>query len=336
MPKNKPSEFRIGTFNLENLDGGPHADPPLDARLPVLRPQMLRMDADVLCLQEVNAQKETASGPRTLRALDTLLEGTPYSAYHRASTHTNTSPSNLDGPLDRHNLVILSRYPITECRQYWHDLVPPPLCALQTAVPPDPVPGPVTWDRPLLHAAIELPDSAVLNLFNLHLRAPLAAPIPGQKAAPFKWKSVPGWAEGYYLAALKRSGQALEARLAIDRVFDQDSRARVAVCGDFNADDYEAPSRLLRAEVQDTGNSVLAPRALVAVEHALPPARRFTVIHNGRAQMLDHILVSQSLRGQHVALEIHNEDLGDEAAAALTEPAPPQSFHAPVVASFKF
>lgn len=322
--------FRIATFNLENLDDGPSAHPPLDQRLPVLRPQLTRLRADVLCLQEINTQKETASGPRTLSALDKLLEGTPYSEFHRVATHANHGA----GPLDKHNLVILSRYPVTSRLQYWHDLVPPPLCALQTAAPPDPEPRPVTWDRPLLYAQVDLPDGMPLHVFNLHLRAPLAALIPGQKSAPFVWKSVPGWAEGYYLAALKRSGQALEARLAIDRVFDHDPGALVAVVGDFNADEYDAPSRLLRAEVQDSGNAGLAGRTLWAPERTVPGSRRFTVIHGGRPQMLDHILLSQSLNDRHQSLEIHNESLGDERDAAQADQPPPESFHAPVVASF--
>ncbi len=133
--------FRLATFNLENLDDGPRADPPLDQRIPVLRPQLERLHADVLCLQEVNAQKDRASGPRVPRALDRLLEATPYANYYRTSTRAQTRDD--DGALDRHNLVILSRAPIVRSGQYWHDLVPPPLCALQTAVPPDQVAQPV-------------------------------------------------------------------------------------------------------------------------------------------------------------------------------------------------
>jgi endonuclease/exonuclease/phosphatase family metal-dependent hydrolase len=329
MTSSDITDFRIGTFNLENLEDGPHIDPPLAQRLPILRPQLQRMRADVLCLQEVNAQK-IGSGPRTLRALDRLLEDTPYSTYHRACSHAQRG----DGLLDKHNLVVLSRFPITMARQYWHDLVPPPSYPLQTAVPPELEPHSVTWDRPLLYAEIAPPGAPPLHLFNLHLRAPLAALIPGQKAAPFEWKSVPGWAEGYTLAAIKRIGQALEARLAIDQVFDQESGALVAVCGDFNADDYEAPSRLLRAEEQDTGNGELAYRSLIALERRLSPSRRFTVVHHGRPQMLDHILVSREILGWHRELEIHNEDLGDEMVAVRDVRHAPDSFHAPIVASF--
>ena len=42
--------LRIATFNLENL--GAREDAPLEGRIEKLRPQLLRLDADVLCLQE--------------------------------------------------------------------------------------------------------------------------------------------------------------------------------------------------------------------------------------------------------------------------------------------
>jgi len=75
--------FRIATFNLENLGGAPDEKGRLDSRIRVLRPQLLRLDADVLCLQEVNAQPSTKGGPRVPRALDRLLQDTPYEGFRR-------------------------------------------------------------------------------------------------------------------------------------------------------------------------------------------------------------------------------------------------------------
>lgn len=80
--------FRLATFNLENLDDAPASVPRLAERIAELRPQILRLDADILFLQEVNGQP--ARGPRTLAALDALLDGTPLATFHRAAT---ASPS---------------------------------------------------------------------------------------------------------------------------------------------------------------------------------------------------------------------------------------------------
>src|SRR5690606_7740334 len=146
----------------------------------------------------------------------------------------------------------------------------------------------IEWDRPALYAAVDLGGGRTLHVVNLHLRAPLASHVPGQKESAFAWKSVSGWAEGFFLAAMKRAGQALEVRLFLEGLFDREPRPLIAVCGDCNAEDREMPLRILRAEVDDTGNDCLGPRSLVPVERTTPKQRRYTVLHAGRAAMLDH------------------------------------------------
>lgn len=322
--------FRIATFNIEKLDDGPGVEPALDRRIAYLRPQLLRLRADVLCLQEVNAQKPDDKGPRVLAALDALLHGTSYGDFERLSIER---PGGKGGA-DKHNLVILSRFPVIEHEQIRHQLVAPPRHRVVTAAPSEPAPRPVEWDRPFLHGVLALPGQRRLHVLNLHLRAPLAAPVAGQKLAPFVWKSTGGWAEGFFLAAIKRAGQALEARLLVDRLLDSDPEALIAVCGDFNADEYEVPTRILKAAEDDTGNGDLAGRMLIALERSVPPPGRYSVVHHGRPQMLDHILVSRSLFGWYRGTEIHNEDLGDEAQSSRTVRHAPDSFHAPLVAGF--
>jgi endonuclease/exonuclease/phosphatase family metal-dependent hydrolase len=325
-----PRTLRIATFNLENLDDRAGAAPTLDQRIAVLRPMLARLEADVLCLQEVNAQAEGKERPRRFRALDALLAGTPYAAYDRVGTISKGGV----GPADVHNLVILSRAPIRSSRQLWHDLVGPPSYRLATAEPPATAAAPVRWERPVLTAEIELGLDRPLHIVNVHLRAPLAAFVPGQKVGPFAWRSAAGWAEGFFLAAIKRAGQALEARLAVDRLFDQDAESLVVVAGDCNAEARETALRLLSADTEDTGNGALAGRVLIAVERGVPEDRRYTVLHNGRHIMLDHLLVSRSLMAWFRQVEIHNEALGDELVAYASVDASPESYHAPVIAEF--
>jgi endonuclease/exonuclease/phosphatase family metal-dependent hydrolase len=328
-----PVKLRIATFNLENLGEKPHHPGeagPLEARIAVLRPQLLRLEADVLCLQEINAEK-APSGGYTLAALNALLEGTPYADY--ACVATERGPGK--GALDVHNLAILSRFAVASQRQLRHELVAPPAYRLATAEPPAEGASAITWERPLLQATLTLPGGRPLHILNLHLRAPLAAYVPGQKAGPFAWKSVAGWAEGFFLAAVKRAGQALEARLAVDALFDADDQAMIAVCGDCNAEARETAMRLLAGSEEDTGSGALAGRVLVAVENSIPEDLRFTVLHNGRKVMLDHLLASRSLMAWYREAEIHNEALGDELVAYANIGLSPVSYHAPVVASFE-
>ena len=323
--------MRLATFNLENLDDAPDGAPPLAERLRILRPQLERLAADVLCLQEVNAQRDGPKGvARTLRALDRLVDGTQYATYQRACSRLKDGR----GPPDVQNVVILSRLPILWSRQYWHDLVPPPEYAPVTAEPKGAGDRSIAWDRPALHVALRLDDGRALHVINLHLRAPLAAFVPGQKEGRFAWKTVPGWAEGFFIAAIKRSGQALEARLAVDRLFDDDPDALIALCGDMNAELREMPLRILRGEEEDTANGALAGRVMIPLERAAPESRRYSVLHGGLPSMLDHLLVSRPLLRHFRGVEIHNEALEDELVGYATVKKSPESYHAPVVAEF--
>ncbi|NKB58419.1 MAG: endonuclease [Alphaproteobacteria bacterium] len=325
------SQFvRIASFNVENLTDAPNGETPLAARLDILRPQLERLSADIVCLQEVDASKRGNKGPRELSALRELLSGTSYQDYHPACTVSEKTGK----PRDKHNLVILSRWPILRNAQYAHKFVPPPTYRRAADDQSDEMPIPVEWDRPILHAEIALPDGEPLHVVNMHLKAPLAAYLPGQKLGRFAWKTVSGWAEGYFLASVKRSGQALEARILIDRLFDTNPTAMIAVAGDFNAEERETPLRIVMGDQEDTRNGRLASRSLGLLEHTLPENRRFTVIHRGRHHMLDHMMVSRQLLARYRSIEVHNEALGDELVAYTLIEAAPDSYHAPIVAEF--
>lgn len=319
--------LRVATFNLENFDDRRGVEPGLAARIAVLRPQLLRLSADILCLQEVNGQPAERSR-RMLAALDTLLAETPYAGYHRVATE------GPHGPFDVHNLVILSRFPLSGSAQIRHRLITPPRYRPATARPPRMRSAPVSWDRPILHAVVDPGGGRRLHVIAVHLRAPLAAIIAGQKEDAFTWTSVSGWAEGFYLAAIKRAGQALETRLLIDEIFDAEPRALIAVCGDFNAEARETPLRIIMGAEDDTGNGRLAERSLVALDDGVPPERRYSVLHAGRREMLDHIIVSRPLLAWYRGAEVHNAGLEDELVDYAAAHDSPESHHAPVVATF--
>jgi endonuclease/exonuclease/phosphatase family metal-dependent hydrolase len=235
---------------------------------------------------------------------------------------------------DVHNLATLSRLPIRASRSLRHGLVPPLAYTARSALP-GPVELACRFDRPAQLVEVELPGGRTLHLVNLHLKAPLAAFVPGQKLGPFAWRSVAGWAEGFFLAAVERAAQALEVRLALEALFEAEPEALLAVVGDLNAEDRETPLRLLCAETADTGNGELAPRSLVPLGRVLPDDRRFSVIHHGRRLMVDHVLVSRPLLAWFRGLEVHAETLDDELAPSERVERATESYHAPVVASFE-
>ena len=323
--------MRIASFNLESLDLLSRSGVTIEERADVLRPQLDRLRADVICLQEVNGQRAAHEEHRSLHALDLLLKGTPYEAFHRATTR---GPGG-SGVADVHNLVILSRHPVISHRALRHTNLPPITYRCVTASPPA-SDEPILFDRPILMAEIEGIAGRPLFVFNVHLRAPLATAIPGQKKSSFIWKSVPGWAEGFFLSGLKRSAQALELRLAIDALLDADRHAAIAICGDFNAEDHETPLKIVIGAEEDTGNGYLANRSMVVLDRALPKDRRFSVLHQGRPQMLDHILISRNLFAHFTTIEVHNEMLEDEVIGGAKVQHSPVSYHAPVIAEFAF
>ncbi len=324
-------KLRITTFNLENLDDKPGQKPTLDERIALMRPQLLRLNADILCLQEVNGQEELGP-PRRLLALERLLADTPYAGYQKVSTMTEDGTQVYD----ERNLVILSRFEITEHHQYKHDFAPAPRYQKVTARPQETEAKEVTWERPILHARIKLDNIRALDIMNIHLKSKLPTDIPGQKVDNFTWRTTSGWAEGFFLSSMKRVGQALETRMLIDKLFDADEDALIVVCGDFNADLDDVPVEAIRGDVENTGNDKLAKRVMVPCERTIPEPSRFSLLHHGKGEMIDHLLISRSLLARYWGSEIHNELLHDESVAFGTDVKFPESDHAPVIAEFEF
>src|SRR5690606_1508759 len=269
--------MRVATFNLEDFPSDRPGGSSVEQRIAALRPMMLRLDADILCLQEVNAQRPEPGLARGFHALRRLFEGTRYAAHSWTATTVGNPPEFGD----KHNLVTLSRWPIRLTEQIRHTLVPEPRHRVISGESAG-TEAALAWDRPALYSMIDIGGGRRLHVVNLHLRAPLAVPIEGQKLAALAWRSVGGWAEGFYLAGVKRSGQALEIRLLVERILADEREALIAVCGDFNAEVDEVPLRILCADLDATGNGALAGHALVPVDKSLPRSRRFSVLHGGR------------------------------------------------------
>lgn len=321
--------MRIATFNLENLDDGPDVKPPLVERIRVMRPQLERINADILCLQEVHAQ-DSNSG-RVLAALDAMLAGTRYAeGYQRRSTATT------GGDLYRfRNLVTLSRLDITDTTIRRDADAGQPSYQFVTANPADDEANAIGWERPMLHTQIDLGDDRRLHVVNLHMKSKIATDVAGQKINNYTWRSASAWAEGSFVSSMKRVGQALQVRLLIDAIMEEEGdNALIAVAGDFNANSDEVSLRAIIGPVEDTGNPAHAPRTMIPCENNIPDSARFTLYHLGKGEMIDHIIASRGLFRYFQHAEVHNEALPDESGAFRTDDKFPESDHAPVIAQF--
>jgi exonuclease III len=320
--------LRIATFNLENLDDVAGQSPTLAERIPILRPQLERLQADVICFQEIHGQ-ETPGLPRRLLALQTLLQGTVYQDFHLAYTLTTANEA-----YDKRNLVIISRFPLSDVQQHRSDLVHELAYQKVTAVPPEEEAKNITFERPIIYAKVHVSPDFVVHLINVHLKSRIPTNVTGQKLDNYTWKTGYGWAEGFFISAMKRVGQALETRILVDRIFDEDEMARIVVCGDFNAHPDEVPVEAICGRIENTGNAALVNRVLTPCENTIPESSRYTYLHQGQKRLLDHMLISRHMLRYYRAAEIHNEMLHDEGAAFAYDTKFPESDHAPFIAEF--
>lgn len=321
------TSIRIATWNLENLDDTPGGKPTLAERIAVMRPALVRLRADVLVLQEVNGQ-EAPGRPRQLDALTELLRGTRYAEFGVRFTKTAAGEA-----YDVRNLAIVSRFEFQDVLQRDEKGLHP-FYKKVTAAPPEPEARRVDWERPIFYAKLKVTDARSLHVLNLHLKSRLPSDVAGQKKDQYTWRTASGWAEGYFISSMKRVGQALDARMLVDDLFDSDPGAWIAVCGDFNAESHEVPVTAIRGPVEETGNPAHAPRVLIPCENTIPESSRHSLFHLGKGLMLDHVLVSRPLAAFYRGAEIHNEVLPDESGAFRTDPQFPESDHAPVIAEF--
>ena len=324
--------MRIATFNIENLDEvEDDRSPSFEVRAAALRPALERLDADILCLQEVHGQ-ERQGEPRRLLTLIKLLEETKYADFQIESTRVVGKPDVYDV----RNLVTVIRpdMDFTEVRQIRNDRTEKPQYRYVTTGNSDEPVRDITWERPLLYTKVHLPSGTAIHVINLHLKSRIPTDIPNQKIDRFTFKTAAGWAEGYFVSSIKRVGAALETRIVIDDIFDDEPDANVVVCGDFNADLDNVPVAAIRGRVEDTGNGDLGGRVMLPCETSVPESSRFSLYHHGRPEMLDHLLVSRAMIYSYRGTEIHNETLHDESVAFAFDTKFPESDHAPVVATF--
>lgn len=315
-------QLRIATFNLENLDDDDQTT--FEVRKKVLQPMLTRMNADVLFLQEINS----------IDALDNLIEGTIYETGNFDKSITKTNSGN---PYSKRNLVTLSRYNIVSTLQYRNDKVPYPKWQKVTSIPPETDPKSIWWERPVLHSIIELSGDKKLHAINLHLKSKNPTKVKGQvdDQKYYLWYSHEGWAEGYFLSAIKRLGQALEVRKVIGELLNSDPLGTlIAIGGDFNAEIGSVPFKTIVGSITDTNNPELRSTLMIPCELNVPSDRRYSHLYYGEKTMLDHVMVSHCLFPYWEGTEIYNELLPDESVAYATDIKFPESDHAPVIATF--
>jgi len=239
-------------------------------------------------------------------------------------------------PYARRNLVLLSKYPIQNPKHYYHDLVERPKWKRITTTNPTASDN-ILWERPIFHCEIKLGNNKILHAINLHLKSKIPTNIEGQRheTKSWLWFNIYGWAEGYFISAMKRVGQALETRILIDNIFVNDPEAAIVVAGDLNAQIGAVPFRTIVGSMREVSNPDLGPFIMVPCEFNVPLDKRYSLLHHGKGNMLDHVIVSKSLYPYWKGTEIFNELIPDKSIAFSLPEYYPESDHAPVIAQFE-
>ena len=268
-----------------------------------------------------------------MSALDALLQGTDYDGWNKLYTTKDDGQT----PLGLQNLVTVSRYELQDKQQYYNKLVGCLKWRKVTAVPPPQDAEDLEWPKPLLYCKVKLGNGAHIHTINVHMKSMKPTNIEGQQdpQKDYLWKTHEGWAEGYFISAVKRLGQALETRILLRNIFKQEPGALIVVAGDFNADVDSVPFTTIMGSIKETNNPDIGHEVMVPCELNVPEDRRYSLFHMGHGQMIDHVMVSKGLFAHWGDTDIYNEILPDESIAFASDVKFPESDHAPVVATFR-
>ncbi len=256
-PKKAAGAIRLATYNTENLYDNKD-DPALtgqyedmnsvkpESQLKGLAAAIKRLDADVLCLEEIESEQVL------LWFRDTYLKDLGYSF---ARSIDAGDPRGIEQ-------AVLSRFPITECRNW-------PGLALK-GVHPDRVDEPegttIKFHRSPLEVVVRVPEAVTkgkpydLTLLVVHQKS--------------------GRASGYW-----REAEAEKTVELVGTIEKEHPGANIAVLGDFNAAPNDAPLKTF------VGGGLIDPFAIGGKEPG--PTHE-----SGRA--IDHLLVNANLKAELV------------------------------------
>lgn len=314
--------FSLATYNTQDLlspvpvtglEPSPMIVAAHEAKLRATADILQRLDADIVCLQEVESRE----------LIDRVLTHLPpgFRPY----------PTVLVGQVrDRRGLrlAILSRFPLVgDPRSHG------------PAESPDGFRLPMTeagavasevhhFRRGLLEAVFDVPGQGAARVYCVHLKSnyPMFHQPP---------KDQGDYGEGLVRAALVRMAEAIRLRRLVDEAMARDPSTGVIVAGDFNETEG---SIVLRVVAGDRPEGLKRGWGAGALHHAsmlVPAEQRWSNLFRGRRELLDHILVSDAMRARLRDARLYNDALYP-AREALGEAASlaPDSDHAPFVVDF--
>jgi predicted extracellular nuclease len=298
--------LRVATYNVLNLfDAQNDADKKVIAdKIEFLAARILESEADVVGLQEIGSEK-------LLNELVLSLEK------HAPYTHLVVGTPDVRGIRN----AIVSRLPFKSSR-----VLTSPNLDFPRFVEGDPPPfgARLPLRRGVVHAEVDAGDFGSVDVLVVHFKSGRGVPLRNAAGEPIAPVVSRDYGEATVRALVFRAAEALFVRGAVDELL-ADPRRKVAVIGDFNDVVDSVPVRIVRGG---------GPTLLQSCTELVAKENRYTVLHGGNRQTIDHVLVSWDLRNALKNCSILNELLRDHDAGFSDAPRA-DSDHALVVASFE-
>ncbi len=294
--------FSLATYNLLDLfDDDPSY---VDGKVSALAPMMRALDADVIGLQEVASDS----------ALMRLVEA---SGMAGATIVHGTRDSRGIG------CSLVSRLPVIEHHVVVAEELPFPVFFSNDA---SPFGKRLPLRRGFVSALIDAGDVGKVRVFVAHLKSGRGVPKKSAEGEDIEPVTEGDWAECELRAIVWRCAEALSLRRAIDDAFSRGDADHIAVMGDMNDLSTSVPLKLLRGR---------GLHGLVAVGDTISIEKRYSTLHRGNAEAIDHLLVSNEMFRQLESACFHNDGLIDLTTLPPDAPKPHGSDHAPLVARFR-
>lgn len=338
--------FSVMTWNVENLfppgslisptSRTPVTEAHFNAKLTFLSTFILSLASkpDVIALQEIGGQTNLS-----IEGLQARLAG-EY-PHHAVSQFPDSRPIRV---------AFLARTPL----QNVTDIVDFPAGPLASIPDLDGIPR-TKMGRGALKVEVEPTPGVRIRLINAHLKSKLLTFPRPNGGSPFVARNEDERALGAGLAVMRRGAEAVTLRTFVNREHTAAPTVHTIVCGDFNDEPQAATTQLLLGGTPD--RDVMSvdgsdPVRLYNLVDALPlrgaathtflaPMERFTRIHEGNGELIDHLMVSKGLlvRGNEFVVQevrsfvdlIQGQSVAADANARAAS-TPPD--HAPVLARF--
>ncbi|MEU9891190.1 endonuclease/exonuclease/phosphatase family protein [Sphaerisporangium sp. NPDC051011] len=271
----------VGTWNLENLyrpggEFGPRDETAYKAKIKALAATINGFAPDVLGVQEVGH-------PAALTDLTDAIGGEWHVALSR---HPDARGIRVG---------VISRLPLTVAREV--SAFTAPLAAVQHD---DAGPGTDQTSRGMLAVQVEPTPGTTLDVAVCHLKSKLLSFPGGRFAARDEGERARYGAYALY----RRAAEATTLRgLADSLVAGHGQERAVVVVGDFNDEPQAATTQIV---LGPPGSELGTPGALRPdkgdayrlwnlATRIMPENERYSRVHNGKGELIDHILVSRAL-----------------------------------------